>query len=182
MSQTNLLDVVKLHPTLFCAIDCYICIWETMCVPGHDLEIKMVYRVMTPWARGKDCNSFISDGAIYTWGRGPSSRTGAPAEEGRHRTKHITAGTASPGGGTVGFPVLTAEALLSSPGTQASCQAARRWTWDTVGKGSADQSSKELVGGLRPAWVLQARQQWEVLRSAQVPNLPSGQQFACLLS
>ena len=36
-------------------------------MPGHDLEIKMVYRVMTPWARGKDCNSFISDGAIYTW-------------------------------------------------------------------------------------------------------------------
>lgn len=82
----------------------------------------------------------------------------------------------------MGFPVLTAEALLSSPGTQASCQAARRWTWDTVGKGSADQSSKEPVGGLRPAWVLQARQQWEVLRCAQVPNLPSGQQFACLLS
>ena len=67
MSQTNLLDVVKLHPTLFCAIDCYICIRETMCVPGHDLEIKMVYRVMTPLARGKDCNSFISDGAIYIW-------------------------------------------------------------------------------------------------------------------
>lgn len=66
-------------------------------------------------------------------------------------------------GGTVEFPVLTAEALLSSPGTQASCQAARRWTWDTGGKGSADHSSKEPVGGLRPAWVPQVRQQWEVL-------------------
>lgn len=33
MSQINLLDGVGPHPTLFCAIDCYICIWETMCVP-----------------------------------------------------------------------------------------------------------------------------------------------------
>ena len=71
-------------------------------------------------------------------------------------------------GGTVEFPVLTAEALLSSPGTQASCQAARRWTWDTGGKGSADHSSKEPVGGLRPAWVPQVRQQWEVLGCAWV--------------
>ena len=38
MSQTNLLDVVKLHTTLFCAIGCYIRIWETMRVPGHDLR------------------------------------------------------------------------------------------------------------------------------------------------
>lgn len=100
--------------------------------------------------------------------------------EGTGRSSSLPAQPAEVGG-TVGSPVLTAEALLSSPGTQASCQAARRWTRDTVGKGSADQSSKEPVGGLRPARVPPARQQWEVLGCARVPSLPCGQQFACLL-
>ena len=75
-------------------------------------------------------------------------------EEGRQRTKHSTAATASQGDS--GVPVLTVEALPSSSGPQASCQAARRWTWDPVGQGSAAQSSKEPVGGPKPAWESQA--------------------------
>lgn len=67
---------------------------------------------------------------------------------GRHRTSTSLPAQPAQVGGTVGFPVLTAEAAVS-PGTQASCQAARRWTWDTVGKGSAETKSSKGAGGRR---------------------------------
>lgn len=116
----------------------------------------------------------------------PGGHTGSPVpgdggqgqgmvlQQRREGTGQSTSLLAQPAevGGTVGFPVLTAEALLSSPGTRASCQASWRWTRDTGGKGSADQSSKEPVGGLRPARVPQARQQWEVLGCARVQACP----------